>query len=212
MNRRLARLQLLKSVLGSISAGRGVSASVVLSLRGGKGPEGLAARLVLLGFPPSVSMAPIVSDKSRELGMLASLVTLASNSNVASVGKKGSELSTVLERWLKADDERAMEAKILRMRGLIMSAVLGAVMATVSALGPIVASTDFLGAGVAAQGPTLLYASAAMVAVSSSMLGLFLSGRRFYLNLAVGLGVFWVAFIASSPLAAIPVVSLWGIK
>jgi hypothetical protein len=98
------------------------------------------------------------------------------------------------------------------MRGLLMSAVLGAVMATLSALGPIVASSGLFSQDSTASGPALHYAAAAMVAVSSSLLGLFLSGRRFYLNLTVALGVFLVAFSATSPLASVPIIGVWGAK
>jgi hypothetical protein len=212
MSKTLARIQLLKKVLASVGAGRGVSASVVLAFRGGGGAERLAARMVLLGHPPRRSMASIVSDQSRELGMLASLVTMASGSNLAAIGRKGSEFSALMERWLKAKEERLMEQKVFQMRGLIMSAVLGAVMATVSALGPLVGAGELFAGGGTSAGPALNYASAAMVVVSSSMIGLFLSGRRFYLNLVLALAVFSLALSASSPLAPVPTVSLWGIK
>ena len=212
MNRTLARMRLLKQVLSSISAGRGVSASIVLSLRRGEGAERLAARRVLLGFPPSKSMGPIVSDESRELGMLASLVTMAAGSNVAAVGKKGAELSMLLERWLKTGEERAMEAKVFQMRGLVMSAVLGALMATVWTMGPLVASSKLLLGGVATAAPSLTVVSGVMVAVSSSMLGIFLQGRGFYVNLLLSLAVYLAVSFATAPLAALPAINLLGIK
>jgi len=212
LNKRLARLQLIKRVLASIGSGRGVSTSIVLALRQGEGAERLAARKVLLGLPPSKSMAPIVSDESKELAMLASLVTMASSSNVAAIGKKGTDLSNLLERWLKAGEERAMEAKVFQMRGLIMSAVLGALMATVSAIGPLVASSNFLMGGTVAAAPSLYLFSGTMVAASSSMLGIFLSGKRFYVNLALGLGVYLVASFAAAPLSSVTGMNVWGIK
>jgi len=212
MNKRLARMQLIKRVLASIGAGRGVSTSIVMALRGGGGEEELAAKRVLLGFPPVKAMQPIVSDDSRELGMLASLVTMASSSNTAVIGKKGADLSNLLERWLKAAEERAMEAKVFQMRGFIMSAVLGALMATVSAIGPLVASTNFLTGGSATPAGPLLLVSGAMVAVSSTMLGIFLSGRRFYFNLALALAVYAVATTATAPLVSVTRVNVWGIK
>lgn len=212
MNRRLARMLLLRKVLASIGAGRGVSASIVLALRAGEDAERAAARMVLLGFPPASSMSPLVGDESREIGMLASLVTMASASNVAAIGRKGADLSNLLERWLKAAEEKAMEARVFQMRGLIMSAVLGALMATVSTMGPLVASANFLVGGAAPAASSLGFVSGAMVAVSSSMLGFFLSGRRFYINLAIALGVFLAASFATSPLVAVPGMNPWGIK
>lgn len=212
MNKNLARMQLLKRVLSSISAGRGVSASIVLVLREGTGAEKLAARSVLLGYPPSKSMASIASDDSRELGALASLVTAASSSSAEAVGRKGIDLSRLLEGWLKVGQERAMEAKVFQLRGLIMCAVLGALMATVSTMGPIVASSAFFSSAPVTAPVPLALVSCAMVAVSSTMLGLFLSGRGFYINLALSMGVFLVASFATAPLVSEVGLSSWGIK
>lgn len=212
MNGKLARMQLLRRLLSSVGSGRGVSASIVLALRNGGGAEKSAARMVLLGFPPSKSMAPIVSDESRELGMLASLVTMAAWSNATSIGRRGKDLANILEKWLKAGEERAMESRVFQMRGLIMSAVLGALMATVSTMGPLVASSSFLTGGGAPAAQSLALVSGVMVGVSSSMLGVFLSGRKFYVNLALSIAVYLVASFAASPLSTVPGVSALGIK
>lgn len=212
MNRDLARLALFRRVLGLVTSGMGVSASIVRAFRAAEGEEHDAARLVLLGNPPPVSLAAIVSDDAKELGMLASLVAGASSSSAKALGRKGEALSLVLEGWLKARESRILERRVLQMRGYIMSAVLGAVMAIIAALGPVVGSIDFLQAAPQVPGPSLSYFAAAMVVASASMLGLFLSGRRFYLNLLVATMVFVLAFAAASPLADVPSVSLWGIK
>lgn len=212
MNRDLARLALFRRLLGLVTSGMGVSASIVRAFRAAEGEEQDAARLVLLGNPPPVSLAAIVSDDAKELGMLASLVAGASSSSAMVLGKKGEALSALLEGWLKAKESRLLERRVLQMRGYIMSAVLGAVMAIIAALGPVVGSIDFLQATPQVPGASISYFSAAMVVVSSSMLGIFLSGRRFYLNLFVAIAVFALALAAASPLADVPSVSLWGIK
>ncbi len=211
MNKSLGRILQLKRVLASIGSGRGISGSIVLAFRDSQGKGKDAARKVLLGQPPRRSMALLASDESTEVGMLASLIALSSGSDVATVGKKGAELSAILERWLKAKEARVMEARVLQMRGFIMSAVLGAVMAIMSALGPVVSTSSLFG-GASPAGSLLYYAAGTMVAVSSSMIGLFMSGRGFYLNLMLALSVFWVTLSASSPLVSIPAVDLWGIK
>jgi hypothetical protein len=171
-----------------------------------------AAKRVLLGHPPSVSLAELVSDQARELSILASLIVSASRSSARSLGQKGESLANVLEGWLKAREARLLERRVLQFRGYIMCAVLGAVMAIISALGPIVSSINFLQAAPVEGGQTLSYAAAALVGVSSSTLGIFFSGRRFYIDLAVAMAVFALAFEAASPLAAVPVAPLWGIK
>ncbi|MDV3277416.1 MAG: hypothetical protein LYZ69_02985 [Nitrososphaerales archaeon] len=212
MNRDLARLLLLRHVLDSVSSGRGVSASIVKSLGAGGKEERAAARKVLLGHPPAVSLAALVSDEARELSMLASLIVNASRSSARVMGQKGEALATVLEGWLKAREARLLEGRVLQLRGYIMCAVLGAVMAIISAIGPVVSSINFLQAGSSTGGPTLTYTAAALVGISSSMLGVFLSGKRFYVDLAVAMTVFALALEAASPLAAVPVAPLWGIK
>jgi hypothetical protein len=79
-------------------------------------------------------------------------------------------------------------------------------------MGPLVASSNLLMGGTASAGPSLALVSGAMVAVSSSMLGIFLQGRGFYVNLLLSLGVYIAVSFATAPLAALPAVNLLGIK
>ena len=212
MNKELAQLLLLRNVLSSVSSGAGVSASIVKTLRSGGRAERDASRMILLGNPPSVSLAEFASEKARELAMLASLISAASTGSARVLGKKGEALSTVLEGWLKAKESRLLERRVMQARGYIMCAVLGAVMGIITALGPLVGSLSILQSGQPSTSPYLDYASGAMVTFSSSTLGIFLGGRRFYLDLAIAVGVFLLALSAAAPLTALPVAGPWAIK
>jgi hypothetical protein len=212
LNRELAQLLLLRAVLGSVSSGMGVSASIVKTFKAGGRAERDAARKVLLGNPPSVALAGISSDKGTELAMLASLIGTASTGNVKSIGKKGEALSAVLEGWLKARESRLLERRVMQARGYIMCAVLGAVMGIVTALGPVVGGLSILQGNLPSTSPYLNYASGAMVAFSSSALGIFLGGKRFYLNLLIAIGVFLLAMSAAAPLTVFPTTTPWAIK
>jgi len=212
MKKDLRRLLLMKRIMTSMNSGRGISTSIVTAFREGESKERAAARRVLLGHSHRAAMADLASDRIRELAVLAAIINVTSFSSAKILGKKGGELANLLERWLKAREARLLEQRVFEMRGLIMSAVLGAVVAILSALGPVVGDAGLLGGSVEPVGPGLYYASAAMVAVSSSMMGLFLSGRRFVLNVVLALGVYGIALSVAAPIAAVPVIRGWAVK
>lgn len=212
MTKELDQMLLMRNVLNSVSAGMGVSAAIVKAFKTAGKVEREAARKALLGNPPSVSLADIMSNKVRELSMLAILIGAASNGSARAISKKGEALSTVLEGWLKAREARLLERRVMQVRGYIMSAVLGAVVGIMTTLGPVAGGLSILQNGPPVSSPYLDYASGAMVAISSSALGIFLGGRRFYLNLLIAGTVFLLAISAAAPLAVSPVYGPWAIK
>jgi len=200
----------LKGVMESAAEGRGISQSVVRGL--GRDPlvGREAARQVLLGFPLAVSLSPLLESKSEEVSMLGSLIVSAPRSSASLVGRSGGSLALILERWIKAREGAELEQKVLRFRSLVTSGVLGAVMAMMASLGPLVGSLGF--AGPAAGSGQLLYGAGGMAAVSSTLLGVFMSGRGFIANVLVSLGVFVLVAAAAAPLVSLPVATLWGVK
>lgn len=200
----------LRRVLESAGQGSGLSRSLVESFKGSGGPGGEAARLALLGFPTSASMEPLLSTGSEEVSMLASLVVAAPLSSALLVGKSGSTFALMLERWVKAKESRALEQKVMRFRSLITSGVLGAVTAMISTLGPVVGSLGIV-SGAPPGGRAIVYGAAAMAAISSGMLGFFMSGRAFYVNVAVALAAFCTVSVVASPLANVPSVGVLGV-
>lgn len=211
MNADLSAILSLRRVLESAGDGMGMARSLVKEL-GGLEPDGAdSARMLLLGYPLSVSLRPLLDGRSEEVSMIASLIVSAPRSSTSLVGRSGQALAMTLERWVKARENGKLENRALRFRSLVTSGVLGAVTAMVASLGPVVGNLSFGSAPTVSPG-TLLSAAAGMTAISSGMLGYFMSGKGFFANIAVSLAVFAVVSVAASPLAGIPSVGLWGVK
>ena len=212
MNADFALILALKKVLESARSGMGMAQSVARELRA-VGPLGReSARLILLGYPLDVALRPIVESGAEEISMLAALIVSAPRSSAVMIGKSGGILADILERWVKTKESGKLQQKVLRFRSLVTCGVLGAVTAMVSSLGPLVGSLNFNGTPPASGGAALMYAAVGYTGISSCMLGFFMSGRGFYLNAAVGLGVFAVVSALASPLTNVTTFSLWGVK
>lgn len=211
MNRDVLRILSLKRVLESAGQGSGMARSIVEELGGDDGLGREGARLLLLGNPISTAMRPIIEGGAEEVSLLASLIVAAPKSSAPLVGTSGGAIAHTLEGWAKARENRALEQKVLRFRSLVTSAVLGAVTAMLASLGPMVGTLGF-GAGPGVDPGALIYGAAAMTAISSGMLGVYMSGKGFYVNVAASLAVFGIVCAVASPLASVPSVGLWGVK
>jgi hypothetical protein len=202
----------LRAVFRSLAAGRGTAGALAEAFARAQGEESDVARQVLLGNPPAVALRSLLDGCSGEVSTLASLIVNSTGASARLVGAKGEGMSVTMERWLKRSEARRMEHKVMQSRGLMMSAVLGAVVAILASLGPLVADAGFLSPGTGPGSGTLLCASAAMVATSSLMLGLFTSKRKFYANVAIALAAFVLAALAIAPLANVPAIQPLAIK
>ena len=187
----------LRRALARAKGGGGLARALVTELRGEGGAGRDAARRVLLGSPLGAALAPLQAG-ADEVAMLASLVAVASESSSLAVGRSGGSLSITLERWLKAKEGAKMEDRVMRFRGLVASLVLGAVTAMMAELGPLVGSLSFSAPQAPSGGEGLVLAAAAMAAVASGMLGVYMSGRGFGANVAVRA----VARATTSPIAS----------
>jgi hypothetical protein len=212
MKSELSTILALRRVLGSASEGMGMAQSVARELAGIQPLGRESARLALLGFPLSAALRPLEHSGSEEVSMLASLIVSAPRSSATVIGRSGGVLASTLERWAKTKESGKLQQKALKFRSLVTCGVLGAVTAMVASLGPVVGSLDFVAGGPATGSANLLLAAAGLTGISSCMLGLFMSGRGFYVNVAVSLGVFAVVALVASPLASVSTVSLWGVK
>jgi hypothetical protein len=212
LNRDLSTLFLLRRVLEEIRGGRGLSGALVRVFHGaGQGLDAVAKE-TLLGRPPGEAMRGLLEEGGSEVGILAALVVNGTKGNARVTGRKGEELSRTLERWIKTREGRLMELRVLRFRGIVVSSVLGAVLGMISSVGPLVGNLNL---SLTAPPPVPGYlgaAAAAMACLSSAMLGLFMTGRGFVLNVALTLGAFVLVGAAASPLTSVTAQSLWGIK
>ena len=211
MEQELSVVLAFRRVLERTGEGMGVSQALLREL-GGAGPIGNEARRgLLLGLPPGVALMTISTGSSAEASMLALLVLSSKTSSVVTTGKKGETLSDLAEKWVKARENQRLESRVIRARGLLASAVAGAVCAMIATIGPLLGSLSDIANPVPAATGSLLYPGATMALISSGLLGLYTSGRGFYLNVLVtGIVYGFVAF-AVAPLASFPS-SIWAIK
>ncbi len=143
--------------------------------------------------------------------MLASLVIWSSRGSVKLTGERGRSLSHVLERWVKLKENEKMEGRVMLYRGLIASAVLGAMTAMIASLAPLLGSFVF-SQGSGASSVFLLPTAATLSALSSGMLGYYVGGRLFLAFIAASILAFGAAWSAIGPLVSVPTISLWAIK
>jgi len=211
MNPDLTAIFAMRRVLESTGEGMGMAHSLVKELRAVR-PSGFeTARLLLLGHPLRISLRPLTESTSVEVSMLASLIVSAPSSSSSSIGRSGEAFAGTLEGWVKARENGRLEQRVQRFRSVVTSAVLGAVTAMIASLGPLVGNLDVTGSSHLNPAP-LLYGAAGFAAISSAMLGLFMSGRRLYVNVIVSLLVYAVVYSLASPLAGVPLIGLWGVK
>jgi hypothetical protein len=212
MNQELSTILALRRVLQSVGVGRGIAESMVRELPKGTRDGNRAARSVLLGFPVQTALRFITDGASSEVSMLASVIVELAKISAPVGGKHGETLSYVFERWVKVRESNRLEERVQRFRTLIASAILGAVTAMISTLGPLLGSFGTGGLGVVTGSSSYLYAGFAMAISSSAMLGIFISGRRFYANVLVAAVVFIFVGLLVAPLADLPSLTLLGIK
>ena len=212
MNRTLERLLLLRRVFTHAREGKGLATALVETFRAGDSESREVARRILLGFRVRDALEPISGGKSREISVLAGLLAGSPASSAQVVGRKGERLSMMFERWLKLKETRVMEQRVMQMRGHLMAAVMGAVVAMLASLGPLVSGLTFSQAPQSTGAGTLLLWSGILVGTSSATLGIFMSGKRFYVDVLVAMAAFALSAAAVAPLASVPVVGLWAIK
>jgi hypothetical protein len=211
MNQELAIVLSFRRVLEREGEGMGISQSLVRELKD-SGPVGAeVGRRLLLGLPPEIALDPISNGPWAEAAMLAALVTSAKNSSVVRTGRKGETLSNLAERWVKARENQRLEDRVKRSRSLLASGVVGAVSSMIASLGPLLGSLSSLSGPPPAPPISLLYPGAAMALISSGLLGLYTSGRRFYVSMVVTGIVYGLVCVAVAPLASFPS-SIWAIK
>jgi hypothetical protein len=202
----------LKRALESARKGMGISQALLREFSRSKAEGREVARLLLLGFPLKKSLSPMSDKGTEEVSMLSSLVVGAPRSSVSVVGRSGMMLATTLESWIRERENRILEQKVMRFRGFVTSGVLGAVTAMMASLGPVVGNLNFLTNAAQSGGGDLLIWAAGLAGVSSGMLGLYLSGRGFVLNVVIALSTFALVASAVAPLTNIPALSPWGVK
>jgi hypothetical protein len=181
----------LRAVLKRSSRGLGLAAAFVGVFSGSKdGAERDAVKRILLGTPVERAFAELMKDSGSSGELLRFIATLAKVSS-ADASRGAEKLSAMFDRWTLLKEKRAMEKKVMAFRGLIVSVVAGVVVGMLSTLAPVI-STFQITLGTAPQAASTFspYEGAVFLLPSALCLGLFLSPRRPYVNVAISLLAF----------------------
>jgi len=170
------------------------------------------ARLVLLGIPAKKALNRLLESEETGIRSLVTYVASESGLSARDSGRRAERLSITFERWARLKERRRLEQKVLELRGHMVSAILGPVMAFLSSLAPFVLSFQFLSGASAPSGGLLVYAAGAMSIASSAFLGSFFSTQRRYLDPLIAGISFALALQMTAPIANVPPPSLLAIK
>jgi hypothetical protein len=202
--RELERIERLKIALRHATQGRGVGAAVVEVFRGSHDREEReAARRILLGISVRDSVAPMTNSGEPGFDLLRYVVSEA-RVNSVEAGKNAEKLSRHFERWAETKQKRNLESRAMEVRAHMIAAIMGAVLAMISSLAPILASFQLVVAAVSpttTTGPSdMAYFGFGAAVISSVFLGLFSSPRRPYVEPIICAVAYIGMFLLISPL------------
>jgi hypothetical protein len=194
----------LRTVLKRSSRGLGLAAAFVgVFSRSKDRAERDAVRRILLGTPVERALAGLMKEAGSSGELLRFVATLARISSLEA--SRGAErLSSLFDRWTLLKEKRAMEQRVMAFRGLIVSVVAGVVVGMLATLAPVISGFQIT-LGTTPQ-PTSAFAfppyeGAVFLLPSALCLGLFLSPKRPYVNVAVSLVAFAGVVYFLGPLA-----------
>lgn len=193
----------LRTVLKRSSRGLGFAASFVRVFSSSReGAEREAVKRILLGTPAEQAFAGLVSEKSSSGELLRFIAALA-RVNSVEASKGAEKLSSMFDRWTLLKERRAMEQKVMRFRGLIVSTVAGVVVGMLSTLAPVISNFQIsLGAPPQPAAGFSPYEGAVFLLPSALCLGFFLTPDRPYLNAITALAAFAGVVYFLGPLAS----------
>ncbi len=196
----------LRAVLKRSSSGLGFAASFVREFSSSRDErERDAVRMILLGTPVQAAFQSLVAETGPS-GELLRFVTALARISSSEASKGAERLSSLFDRWTLIKEKKAMERKVMEFRGLIVSTVAGVVVGMLSTLAPVISSFQIALTPSPQAAPGLTpYEGAVFLLPSALCLGLFLSPRRPYLNVAVSLAAFLGVVYFLGPLASFSV-------
>lgn len=211
--REIQRIGRLRRIFTESSKGRGLASSLVDTFRFSKDKsEKEVARLILLGIPPTQALRLLLESGERGARGLVNYIVAEGRVNARNAGRRAEKLAIMFERWARLKETRILEQKVMELRGHIISAILGAVLAFLASLAPFVASFQLFAVPSPLGSGLVVYSGCAMTIVSSAFLGSFLSPRRRYVDPIIAVIAFLVALQMTAPIANVPAPNLGGIK
>jgi len=204
----LKRIQRLKVALRYAVQGRGIGAAVVEVFGRGDRSEKETARRILLGIPVRESVSGLVRRRREPASDLIRYVVSDASINAVEAGRRAERLTRYFEHWAETKEKRALEQKAMEVRAHMVAAVLGAVLAMVSSLAPILASFRFLSVQPTQPANLFPYFGFCLCLVSSSFLGLYASSHRPYIEPAISSTLFLIVYALVSPILSFSIPSL----
>jgi hypothetical protein len=202
-NREAERIETVARVLRLSAKGGGVAASAIEVFGRSPEPDELdAARKILLGVPLDGAFSALTAGRGAAGSLLRFLVAQA-KINAPEASKRGEKISVLFGRWVRMNERRTMEQKVVAFRSLLVSGVLGGVCAIVSSLAPVLASFQVSLSPQPAPLWYLPFAGLLFAVPSSGLLGVFVSRRRAYLNVLVCTIAYLVALSLFGPIAPV---------
>jgi hypothetical protein len=192
----------LRTVLKRSSRGLGFAASFVGVFSSSReGAEREAVRRILLGTPAEQAFEGLLSEGGS--GELLRFIAALARVNSVEASKGAERLSSMFDRWTLLKEKRAMEQKVMRFRGLIVSTVAGVVVGMLSTLAPLISNFQIsLDTPVLPAGGFSPYEGAVFLIPSALSLGFFLTPDRPYLNAVTSLAAFAAVVYFLGPLAS----------
>lgn len=187
----LEMMRKLRAVLKSSSRGLGLAASFVgVFSESRKSEERDAVKRIMLGDPVEGAFEGVFSESSSSGELLRFVASLARIDSLEA-SRVAEKLSPMFDRWTLLRERRAMERRVMQFRGFIVSAVAGVVVGMLATLAPVISNFQ-ISLGTTAPAPTGFspYEGAVFLMPSAIALGVYLSPRRPYLNVAVSLVAF----------------------
>ena len=193
----------LRTVLKQSSRGLGLAGAFVGVFATSKhSSERDAVRRILLGTPVEMAFSAIMSENSSS-GELLRFIAASARMSTSEASRGAEKLSAMFDRWTLLKEKRATERKVMAFRGLIVSVVAGVVVGMLASLAPVISGFQIsLGTSPQPAAAFSPYEGALFLVPSALCLGLFLSPRRPYLNVAVSLVVFAGVAYFMAPLAS----------
>ncbi|MDG6926237.1 MAG: hypothetical protein JRN09_06750 [Nitrososphaerota archaeon] len=198
----LRRMDRLRQVMRLSARGKGMAASIVETFRDSPAwREREAVRSILLGRSVEESTRLMTGAKGHGDELLSFLVEQA-KLDAPEASRRAEKLSALFERWVRAEQERLVDRRIMETRSLMVSAVVGGVTAMVASLAPVLSSFQLALTQQVPPPPSVQYLGILFVIPSSFFLGLFFSPMRAVLNLAVATAAFALTVYLFAPLVA----------
>lgn len=201
MNTELRRMDRLREVMRLSSRGRGMAASIAEAfLETSEGEETRAVRSILLGLPVDDSVSLMAGSDGHVRSLLLFLARQA-RVDAVSASRRAERLAKLFEHWVRAEQQRLVDQRIMETRSLMVSAIVGGVTSMVASIAPVLSSFQV---SISQPQPALTggdpFLGLLFVVPAAFFLGLFFSPRRAILDVSASVAAYALVAYFFGPL------------